>query len=126
MDRTDLQSNIFLKMDIEGSEYRVIDHILTYADRIIGMVVEFHDINILEEKFFEAVRKISAEYNIIHIHGNNYGGLGPSGMPNVLEMTFESKSLCVTSPAASRYQYPIPELDNPNNQSMADLILTFD
>ena len=38
-------SNIFFKIDIEGSEYELLDSILLMQDNIVGLAIEFHDLN---------------------------------------------------------------------------------
>ena len=50
-------SNILLKMDIEGSEYRVIDDVLNYSDRVSCMAIEFHDTHPFRLVFEEKIKK---------------------------------------------------------------------
>jgi hypothetical protein len=38
--------NIFLKIDIEGSEYLFLQDIIANEERITGMVIELHDVDI--------------------------------------------------------------------------------
>ncbi len=49
------KEEVILKCDIEGTEYKIIDHILEYRDRIQMLVVEFHWIDKNEEIFLEAI-----------------------------------------------------------------------
>ena len=49
---------IFLKVDIEGSEYRIIDSIMKYADRINGIAIEFHNADGLRPIFISAIKKL--------------------------------------------------------------------
>ena len=37
------REQVFIKMDIEGSEYRVLDEIVDNASVFSGLVIEFHD-----------------------------------------------------------------------------------
>ena len=41
---------IFLKIDIEGWEYRLLKDLITYSEVIEGLVIEFHDENSLKWK----------------------------------------------------------------------------
>lgn len=50
-------SNILLKMDIEDSEYRVIDNVLNYSDRVSCMAIEFHDTQPFRSVFEEKIKK---------------------------------------------------------------------
>lgn len=116
-------SRIFLKMDIEGSEYRVIDGIVKYADRIRGLVVEFHDTGPLREVFCKAVKKLQEKYEIVHVHGNNYGAMAPDNLPDVLEITF-ARSGSVQG-CGRQSLLPVADLDFPNNPERADYELRF-
>ena len=35
--------NIFLKIDIDGSEYRFLDDLIANKNRLTGLVIELHD-----------------------------------------------------------------------------------
>jgi len=37
-------------MDIEGGEYRILDNLIKHQDKICGIVIEFHDIDLHLEK----------------------------------------------------------------------------
>lgn len=95
--------NIFLKIDIEGDEYRLLDHIVNYQDRIECLIIEFHncDINLLKIKNF--ISKF--QLNLIHVHANNYTPLSADdNLPLTLEMTFSKnyESLSDTSSLNSK------------------------
>lgn len=124
LERVD-EENIFLKMDIELSEYRVINKILENHQKIVGMVIEFHDIDILYDLFFNIMENIKEKFNIIHIHGNNYGDIGPRKIPNTLEITFENKEIARTITKPSNHTYPIKGIDQPNNPKKSDITFTF-
>ena len=51
-------SEVFLKCDIEGSEYLVIDQLLEYSNRIKMLIFEFHWIDKNENIFVESVKKL--------------------------------------------------------------------
>src|SRR6218665_1339855 len=44
------QERIFLKIDIEGSEYRILDDIAKHAQRFTCIVIEFHDIDLHRDR----------------------------------------------------------------------------
>ena len=51
-----IKSNkIFLKIDIEGSEYRILDDLIRYQDLIKGLVIEFHNIDLHMEKILNFI-----------------------------------------------------------------------
>ena len=124
LERVD-EKNVFLKMDIEGSEYRVINKILENYQKIVGMVIEFHDIDILYDIWLDILENIKDKFNIVHIHGNNFGDIGPQKIPNVLEITFENKEITGTTTKPSNRTYPIKGIDQPNNPKENDFSFTF-
>ncbi|WP_159726053.1 FkbM family methyltransferase [Methylosinus sp. Ce-a6] len=83
--------HIFLKMDIEGCEYGALLQVLKYADVLDCIVVEFHDTEALRLTFESVISKVRAHFDIVHIHGNNYTGVGEDGLPESLEITFLAK-----------------------------------
>jgi hypothetical protein len=116
---------IFLKMDIEGSEYDVIEDVLTQHKRITGMVIEFHNINSMYDEWLEIIKKIMKNFNLIHIHANNFGKIGDKKIPDVFEITFENKSYNKSMEKDSNHTYPIKKIDSPNNPKINDYELTF-
>jgi hypothetical protein len=122
MERVD-SSQVFLKMDIEGCEYRIVDDIVLFPHRIAGMTIEFHDTAPLRSVFKEAMDKLLKDYEVVHLHGNNDQGVGPDGLPEVLEVTLERKPLRNGGPR--RTTLPLPLLDSPNHPARPDHPLRF-
>ncbi len=114
---------VFLKIDIEGGEYRIIGDILRYADRIEALVVEFHDTKPLREVFCGAVKRLQERFDLIHLHGNNYAPLAPDGFPDVVELTFARQRERVYR--SRRASLPIAGLDAPNNAAREDYSFRF-
>ena len=81
---------LFLKIDIEGSEYRILESILKIQDSIVGIVIELHDIDLHIKKVKNFINKLKLK--LIHIHGNNYSDLDELGNPTVIELTFEKNA----------------------------------
>ena len=121
-DRINAQK-IFLKIDIEGDEYRIIDSIINYTPRITALAIEFHHTDHLREVFLKSIEKITKYFSIVHLHANNWGYLGDDGLPDVLEITFLSNRLNTLS--QQRCELPLPELDAPNNPDRPDYRLKF-
>lgn len=67
--------DVFLKMDIEGQEFEVLDALLQREAtmlRIKQLVVEFHH---LTPDTTYILRKLTATHTLCHLHPNNAGGL---------------------------------------------------
>jgi hypothetical protein len=116
---------VFVKMDIEGSEYLVLGDLLRHSKNIVAMAIEFHDVDTASGLFNSLVEKIKRDFHIVHIHGNNMGGLAPFNFPIAPEITFLNKRFFNSTPSPSRLKYPIPGLDRPNNPRLPDFAFEF-
>ncbi len=112
-------NKIFLKIDIEGWEYRILDSLFAHQNRITGMSIEFHDCDLHLEKIKSFVENIALP--IVHIHANNFAPLSDNGLPLVLEISFSSGASITTE----KCSYPRP-LDMPNNPATEEIELSFD
>jgi hypothetical protein len=126
-----IQTNqkIFLKMDIEGSEFNWLDSMTeTELDNFSQIVLEVHwpfDIYRMN-----MLKKLNKTYYIIHIHGNNYGDekviinnhkIPQINLPEVFEVTYINKKLCdYSSVEMKEIQFPTI-LDYPNNPNADDI-----
>ena len=121
------ENSVFVKMDIEQDEFRVLPDLLAFADCVNGMVVEFHNLDILWSQFLRLLEQLRGRFEITHVHANNFGGYIPaSAVPRTLEITFLKKSLIEeTRPFREDVAYPVPELDFPADSSNKDYSLIF-
>lgn len=112
--------NIFLKMDIEGYEYKWLDCLEEkHLKSISQLAIEFHGF----ERSLPYIERLNKTHKLIHFHGNNYGStVSYEGLtlPNVYEATFlRSKKLELNKD-------PLPsKLDMPNNPNHPDINLNF-
>ena len=82
-----MHDNIFLKIDIEGSEYRLLEALMRYQKRISGLVIEFHDCDLHLEVITSFIKKF--KLNLVHVHANEGGPIrAKDELPLVLELTF--------------------------------------
>ena len=81
-----INSNFFLKIDIEGSEYRILDDLINNSKSIVGIAIEFHDVDLHLEKISNFIEKI--DLDLVHIHANNYSKPNIQGIPTAIELTF--------------------------------------
>jgi hypothetical protein len=122
--------NIFLKMDIEGSEYNWLlntneNDLLSFKQ----IVMEFHGINdnswgALYQQKFECFKKLANTHYLIHIHGNNHSDR-KNGIPDVIEATFIRKDCFTSQPELNKINLPIPNLDFPCYTQRHDYNLSF-
>jgi hypothetical protein len=123
--RLPAQSPAFVKMDIEGSEYLVIDDLLQHSRDIVAMAIEFHDVDTVPQLLNSSIEKIKRDFHIVHIHGNNMGGVTPFNFPKAPEITFLNKRFFKAAPAPSGLKYPVFGLDSPNNPKLPDFAFEF-
>lgn len=114
---------IFVKMDIEGSEYRVIPSLINQHNRILGYAMEFHDTEPLRAVFKESVKRLQSHYTIVHVHPNNFGGVASDNLPESLEITFLRNDYVTGS--AKRSELLLAGLDAPCDYKRPDYALSF-
>ena len=118
--------NIFIKMDIEGDEYETLNYISNYKKNIIGLVVEFHQINKRSKDFNSTINDLKSSFYIAHVHGNNYSKIdNVSNLPSSLEVSFINKEIVNKPVLKSKNKFPISGLDQPNKHSRPDIELNF-
>jgi hypothetical protein len=116
------KNDIFLKVDIEGYEFRIIDDILKNKDKFHSLAMEIHDIHDEEKGFRQFIEKIQQHFYVYHLHANNYGDLRKiEGYPDVIEISCIRKDL-IDSPAfcENLSHLPIVNLDYPNDPASPD------
>ena len=117
------QRDIILKIDIEGDEYKILDTINKNSHKINFLIIEFHNI-------FSNINKIrkflsKSIFKVIHLHGNNYGGIDKNSNPNVIELSLINSKKFKVNKDKSTYKYPIEGLDYKNLKRREDLKITF-
>lgn len=115
--------DIFLKCDIEGGEYAIIDDILAMGDIWTGMAIEIHHIDNWDN--YNAITGLIAKIplKLLHVHANNWGYSKTSGahVPWVLELTFGHGGGTRWDP-----DYCLPHmLDMPNNPKDQEFSIKF-
>ena len=117
---TNIQSNsIFLKIDIESFEYRILNEILLYQKKITGIIIEFHDIDYHKDTIKNFINKL--ELQLVHIHPNNASLIDHNNDPTCVEITFEK------SPIERDGDVYLPhKLDMKNNPTKKDVSLSFE
>jgi hypothetical protein len=112
-----------LKIDIEGSEYLLIDQICSVSHRVPLLIIEFHNTEANQARFEDAMEKLLKLYVNCHVHANNYEQIRENGIPQALEFTFGRKDIYV----GDRYigSLPIPGLDSPSCPNRPDHEILF-
>lgn len=90
---------LFLKMDIEGGEYSILDQLVAARSRFTGMVMELHEIDKRRaevERFFDAM----PEFTIVAMHPNNYFPPDKNGDPLLLEVSLMRSEFVHRNPKA--------------------------
>ena len=111
--------NIFLKIDIEGFEYRILESIIENSHRITGLVIEFHDCDLHIDRIEQFVSRLPLQ--LVHVHANNYGLVNANHFPLVLEITF-SKHASPDNDNVDTLPHP---LDMPNNPEAKEIKIMF-
>jgi hypothetical protein len=116
--KRDRFSHIYLKIDIEGWEYRVLNDLILYSEIIEGLAIEFHDVDLHLDKIENFINKFSL--NLIHTHCNNYSQINENKTPLAIECTFSRE---ISSNELAK-KFP-NSLDMPNNPNVKEYFLSF-
>lgn len=109
----------FFKIDIEGSEYRILDDLINYKEDIEGIVIEFHDADLHLEKIDKFLNNINLE--LCHIHANNFQNTNKFGIPTTLELTFSKDPIKLDDNPVNLPNF----LDQKNNPDYDEIVLNF-
>lgn len=112
------QDHLFFKIDIEGSEYSLIDSLIQYENKISGMVIEFHNILQKPTAFLFWIKKLNEFYSIYHVHFNNYTDRNEF-ISDAIEVSFANK-VKYSLYNIDEERYPIINLDFPCDASKKD------
>jgi len=115
--------NTFLKCDIEGGEYKILDEIISNSKKFSGMVLKFHDIN--KQDHFTSLLNFMCKIpqKLVHIHINNYFYYKTDSgcVPDILELTFTA-----SSNISLEKNITLPnKLDMPNNPEGEEFKILF-
>ena len=109
---------VFLKVDIEGNEYEILEDILKVQNNISALIIEFHDVDKNRDVIERFIEKF--KLNLTHIHPNNYGKLDKNNDPVIIELSFEK------NPKIIGGEVRLPNiLDQKNNPKKNDIFIKF-
>jgi hypothetical protein len=121
------QKEVFLKIDIEGAEYKVFRDPKFYKNlrNVSQIVVEFHDIKNRLPELKQIFGKLEPSYTLVHVHCNNFGGTfrlphNDVILADVMEFTFVKCDKILPSDFDNDLISFRPGLDFPNNPNAPD------
>jgi hypothetical protein len=123
----DVNMPVFLKLDVEGAEYPFFDSAkLNSYENVTGIICEFHNLHtqVGLTAFKKTVNRLQEYFDIIHVHGNNYGKLIIEEdflFPQTPEISFINKNLANKNSKFQDISYPLAGLDFPNCKGRPDL-----
>lgn len=121
-------NSMYIKMDIEQSEYDILEDLLEHKAKINGFAIEFHDLKHFWKDFQYLIEKLKEDYEIIHIHGNNCCGHIPgTEVPNFIELSLIKRSMLTEEElnSVNQQSYPLAGMDIPNLPNRPDLKISF-
>lgn len=125
-----IESNLILKMDIEGAEWNILDaDDLIELSRFNQIAIEFHDFyKITNEAYYRKVirvlKKLNESHQVINVHANNWGKFEiVANVPfaDVLEVSYLSRSNLIVSKALDLHD----EFNKPCNPLGNEIELAF-
>lgn len=134
-EETDPFNNIFIKMDIEGHEWKWLKSFKN-LDKVKQIVVEVHGLfhnphtydwtkhsNYDYQDVIDGLKKINETHYLVHFHSNNsaeYANLDGKELPTVGELTYIRKRDCLID-GLNKTALPIGGLDFANGTDRHDL-----
>ena len=115
--------NIFLKIDIEGDEYLILDKIKKNSKNLIFLIIEFHEVHKNLKKIENFLKKL--DLKLIHIHANNFEGTNRNKIPKVLELSLLNKKFFKIKNKFTKNNYPINYLDYRNFKRRDEIKIEF-
>ena len=110
---------IFLKIDIEGSEYRIFEDIINYQDKFSGLAIELHDVDLHLDKIEKFIKDLNMK--LVHIHPQNPAFVTSDSIPTQIELTFAKNPKSIGPHAELPHK-----LDQPANPSLKEIELEFE
>ncbi len=116
--KNDIRTPVFFKIDIEGSEYRILDELIEFQNNLTGIVIEFHDFDININRIIKFVENFKMD--LVHIHPQNPAPVNDENVPTQLEISFSKYPNIISN---------IPKiphnLDQPANPNFDEIELKF-
>ena len=110
---------IFFKIDIEGSEYRILDELLKFQTNIIGIAIEFHDFDLHINDIKKFVENLNME--LVHIHAQNPAPVNDKNIPTQIEFSFAKNPEIVSNEVKIPHKF-----DQPANPNFDEIKLKFE
>ncbi len=113
-----------LKIDIEGSEWEILDLIVENQAKFEFVLIEVHEFDRHADQLKFFLNVLSDSFVLAHLHANNFENLGSNGFPKVFEITL-LRLPGAANLAGYRSELPIPGLDVPNAKNRPDFLIRF-
>ena len=111
--------HFLLKIDIEGAEYGILDDICVVSSRLVGLVMEFHDVGERIDEIGAFMAKLPLY--LCHVHCNNYGRVDDRGLPEAIELSFTAREVSGT------YVMELPNvMDRRNSPHLPEIQIAFE
>ena len=115
--------NIFLKIDIEGDEYQILNHVKNNSKNLFFLIIEFHEVHKNLKKIEKFLKRL--DLKLIHIHANNFDGTNRHNIPKVLELSLLNKRFFLIKNKLTNNRYPIKYLDYKNFKRRNEIKIEF-
>ncbi|HZV84169.1 MAG TPA: hypothetical protein VFF48_04200 [Brevundimonas sp.] len=102
-------NDLFLKADIEGAEYRILETITAHSERFAGITMELHFVDLHRDRITDWIRSLP-NHAVTALHPNNFGGVDERGDPLTVEITLTRLDLVGARTSAP----PLHRVNNPN------------
>jgi hypothetical protein len=116
---------IGLKVDIEGSEWEILEQLAQNKSRFEFVLIEIHHFEDHEIELREFLATLDNDFVLAYLHANNFEHVGRNGFPRVFELTLLRKANARAT-GGNRQTLPVPNLDVPISKNRPDFQISFD
>lgn len=114
----------YIKIDIEGYEYRILNSLVPFLPNISGISIEFHDYDIHQDRVLSWLAEINRfGFEVIWINANNYAGVDAFNTPHVIEMTLVKREFISNEGGVGS---GTTQLTTPNNPKKPPIHLSYE
>ncbi len=110
--------NIMFKINIEHSEYRILDELIKYKKFIDGMVIEFHDADIHKKLIEKFLKKLSFNVSHVCVSGRDYSG---KKIPSSITITLSKYGKIISKKPNYPNKYDVVLKDVKSEKFLIDL-----
>jgi hypothetical protein len=117
-------NKVGIKIDIEGSEWEILDLLASNQISFEFIILEVHNFDDHADELQHFHSQIEKNFTLIHLHANNFDGVGTNHFPRVFEIVLVRNDGSLKL-SGKRDVLPLNGIDRPNARNRPDFRIEF-